>query len=520
MAHILVTETIADSGLQAMRDAGHDVHVRKNLSPEQLLDAIELADALVIRSSTKVTADVLNAGTRLKVIGRAGIGLDNVDVATATTRGVMVVNAPESNILSAAEHTIALLLAQARNIPQAHSALKLGKWERSKWEGVELQGKTLGVVGLGRVGGLVVPRAQAFGLRVLAYDPYIPEERARQLNVEQVSLDELMQQADFLCVHLPKTPETIGLIGEKQLAMAKPNLRVVNTARGGIIDEAALAKAVEKGQIAGAALDVFSEEPITASPLFELDSVVVTPHLGASTVEAQDKAGITIAEQVVLALNNDFVPFATNVPAREANEAVRPYINLAEQLGRILGCLVEGVPTKIDITYQGTLAEHDTRILNLSLLKGIFAVDSENVSYVNALTLSEERGIVISTTAQKETHDYVAAITVRSGVHGVSATLIGERKEPKIFMIDDHFVEVPPAPHMLVVRNDDRPGMIGVVGTSLGSAGVNIGDMALGRNAKGDTALILAAVDHQVPDEVVNKLRATEGVLDVRDIEL
>ncbi|MDQ1374939.1 MAG: D-3-phosphoglycerate dehydrogenase / 2-oxoglutarate reductase, partial [Actinomycetota bacterium] len=352
MARILVTEEIADTGLQALRDAGHDVDVRLGLSPDELLATIPGAAALIIRSATKVTAPVIEASDGLVVVGRAGIGLDNVDVAAATKRGVMVVNAPQSNILSAAEHTVALLLAVARNVPQAHAALKNGKWERSKWEGTELHGKTLGIVGLGRVGALVAQRASAFGMRLIAYDPFVSADRARQMGIDLLSLEDLVRQADIITIHLPKTPETLGLFGKDLLAQMKPDVRIVNTARGGIVDEDALADAIRSGQVAGAALDVFAEEPTTASPLFELDSVVVTPHLGASTREAQDKAGVTIAEQVQLALAGDFVPFAVNVAASEASETVRPFLTLAERLGRFFAELAAGLPGVIEIEYQ------------------------------------------------------------------------------------------------------------------------------------------------------------------------
>src|SRR5579871_476075 len=377
MGRILVTEELADRGLTTMERAGHEVLVRLGLSPDDLLREIADADALVIRSATKVTADVLAAASHLVVVGRAGIGLDNVDVTAATRRGVMVVNAPQSNILSAAEHTMALLLAQARNIPQAHASLKAGRWERSRWEGVELHGKTLGVIGLGRVGALVAQRALAFGMRLVAYDPYVSADRARQMGVELLELEEVVRQSDFLTVHLPKTAETVGLLGKDLLALGRPDLRVINTARGGIVDEAALAAAVAEGRIQGAALDVFAEEPTTSSPLFELDSVVVTPHLGASTKEAQDKAGVTIAEQVVLALGGEFVPFAVNVGAAEASETLRPYLPLAERLGRVFASLNGGLPRQLDIEYQGGLVDYDTRILTLSVLKGLFAAGTE-----------------------------------------------------------------------------------------------------------------------------------------------
>src|SRR3954451_941590 len=387
MARILVTEEIAEGGLDRLRSAGHEVDVQLGLDAAGLRSAIVGTHALIIRSATQVTADVLAAGADLVVVGRAGIGLDNVDVDAATRRGVMVGNAPQSNIISAAEHTMPLLLAQARNVPQAHAALTAGRWERSRWEGVELANKTLGIVGLGRIGKLVAQRALAFGMRIVAYDPYVSPERARQMSVEILPVDRLVEQADFLTVHLPKPPETIGLIGAELLSRAKPELRVINVARGGIVDEAALAEAVREGRIAGAALDVFSTEPMTESPLFGLPSVVVTPHLGASTREAQDKAGDTIAEMVQLALAGEFVPFAVNVRAAEASETVRPYLPLSERLGRLFASLAEGVPDTVEVAYEGQLADYDTRILTLSVLKGIFGgVSDQPVTFVNAPT--------------------------------------------------------------------------------------------------------------------------------------
>src|SRR4051795_503194 len=355
-SRVLVSEPLAERGLETMRSAGLDVDVQVGLTPEQLLDAIRGAHALVIRSATQVTAEVLDAGSELVVVGRAGIGLDNVDVAEATRRGVMVVNAPQSNILSAAEHTLALLLAQARNVPQAHAALVAGRWERSRWEGVELSDKVLGIIGLGRIGKLVAQRANAFGMRLIAYDPFVSPERARQIGVDLVDLDRLVETADFVTIHVAKTKETAGLIGKELLAKAKPGIRIINVARGGIVDEAALAEAIASGHVGGAALDVFAEEPTTDSPLFALPQVVVTPHLGASTREAQDKAGDTIAEQVGLALAGEFVPFAVNVSAAEASETVRPFLPLVERLGRIYVALNEGSPPQVEIEYQGELA--------------------------------------------------------------------------------------------------------------------------------------------------------------------
>ncbi|MGH9064000.1 MAG: phosphoglycerate dehydrogenase [Acidimicrobiales bacterium] len=519
MGRILVTEKLAERGLEAMAGAGHQVDVQLGLSPEQLVAAVAGAHAVVIRSATRVTEEVLAAGRDLVVVGRAGIGLDNVDVAAATRRGVMVVNAPQSNILSAAEHTMALLLAQARNVPQAHAALVAGKWERSRWEGVELHGKTLGVVGLGQVGALVAQRAQAFGMRLVAYDPYVAPERARHMGVELMELDEIVAEADFLTIHLPKTPETLGLIGKDLLSRAKPSLRIVNTARGGIVDEAALAEAVRAGQVAGAGLDVFAAEPTTTSPLFELDSVVVTPHLGASTVEAQDKAGVTIAEQVVLALAGEFVPFAVNVNAAEASDTVRPFLALAERLGRFLASLAGGLPDGLEIEYQGALAAADTRILTLSVLKGLFGAGTEEpVSYVNAPQLAAERGLEVRETTTATARDYVNLLTLRGGGHAVAGTLAGLAGEARIVMVEDHAVEVPPAEHMLVVHNDDRPGMIGVVGTALGEAGISISSMAVGPSARGNTALMILSTDRAVAAEVREQLSLAAGILAVHSV--
>ncbi len=516
MARVLVTEEIAESGLQALRDAGHEVDVQLGLSPDDLLKTVPGAAALIIRSATKVTAEVLAAGTQLQVVGRAGIGLDNVDTAEATKRGVMVVNAPQSNIVSAAEHAIALLLAQARNVPQASSALRDGRWERSKWEGVELFGKTLGIVGLGRIGALVAQRMAGFGMRLVAYDPYISADRAKQLGCDLLSLDEVMAESDFITVHLPKTPETMGLIGKELLAKAKPGIRIVNAARGGIVDEEALAEAVRNGQVQGAGLDVFATEPTTESPLFELDSVVVTPHLGASTAEAQDKAGITIAEQVQLALAGDFVPFAVNVNAAEPPEGVKPFLGLAESLGRMFSTVVEGNQNTIEVVYRGAIADLDTRILTLSVLKGYFSANSETpVSYVNAPQLAEERGLEIQESKGTVSRRYVSIILVRNGDKAIAGTLTGRGLEPRLVMVDGFDVEMRPAQNMVIIRNDDTPGMVGHVGTVLAEAGINIADMALGRAPEGETALMVLSTDTHVSEDVRRRIADSKGILGV-----
>ena len=523
MARVLVTEEIAASGLQELRNAGHEVDVQLGLSPAQLIDAVKGAHALIIRSATQVDAATLEAATDMVVVGRAGIGLDNVDVTKATELGVMVVNAPVSNILSAAEQTMALLLAQARNIPQAHSALKNGKWERSKWEGVELHGKTLGIIGLGKIGALVAQRANAFGMRLVAYDPYITEERARHMGIEALTLDELLAQSDFITIHLPKNKETMNLLNAESLKKTKQGVRIINVARGGIVNEADLADAIKSGHVQGAALDVFEKEPTTESPLFELPSVVVVPHLGASTVEAQDKAGVTIAEQVQLALAGDFVPFAVNVAAGEVSNMVRPFMGLAELLGRFIGGLLDGEPADLEVIYQGEIAGSGTKILTLCALKGLLvSTGHSSASFVNAPQMAADHQVTFSEMSTHESPEYVNVITVRSGQHAVSGSLmtVGTRVETRIVSVDGHGIEIAPAASMLVVSNNDRPGMIGLVGVALGEAGISITSMAVGPDHNTGTALMVMSTASPTPSSVIEKLRDTEGIDDIHLISL
>lgn len=512
-----MTERIAHGGLDRLRSAGHQVDVELDLS--KLPSAIKGAHALIIRSATQVDEELLGAADSLMVVGRAGIGLDNVDVEAATRRGVMVVNAPQSNIVSAAEHTMALMLAQARNIPQADAAMHAGRWERSRWEGVELVDKTLAIIGLGRIGKLVAERARAFGMRLIAFDPFVSEDRAREMGVRLVTLEAAVRDADFLTVHLPKNKETLGLINGALLAQAKPSLRVINVARGGIVNEADLAEAVRTGVIAGAALDVFEHEPMTESPLLGLDSIVVTPHLGASTREAQDKAGETIADMVQLALAGEFVPFAVNVNAAEASEGLRPYLPLAERLGRLFASLIGAFPSTLDVCAEGEIAGYDTRILRLAALKGFFsAIREDHVTYVNAPQLAREHGIEVREVNSATSTDYLNTVTLRGAGHSIRGTIAAHRSEERIVMIDGHSFDVPPAEHMLVVKNDDRPGVIGTVGTLLGDAGVNIADMDVGRATEAGTAVMVIVPTAIVGDEVIAQLRAAPGIISVDDL--
>jgi D-3-phosphoglycerate dehydrogenase len=523
---ILVTEPLSDAGLDLLR-RDFQVDVRHELATGGLGEAIAPYDALVVRSQTQVSADVIEAAENLKVIARAGIGVDNVDLEAATRRGVLVVNAPQSNIVSAAELTVALLLAQARNIPQAHRDLKGGRWDRSRWQGVEVQGKTLGVVGLGRVGALVAQRCAAFGMRVIAFDPYVPKERAKEMGVELMpTLEALLVQSDFLTIHLPMTPDTQGLIGERELGLVKEGIRIVNTARGGIVDEAALAKALEEGRVAGAALDVFAEEPTTESPLLAFEQVVATPHLGASTAEAQDKAGASVAEMVRLALQGEFVPYAVNVSAAaEVSETVRPFLPLAERLGALLTGLAAGAVQAVECQYLGRIGEVDTRALTLAVVKGVLrGVVHEPVSFVNAPIIARERGIGISEMRSSVSSDYVNLVAVRAetdaGEVSVAGTLVGKRNDQRILQVNGYDIEMGPAENMLFFEYEDRPGVIGKVGTILGEHDINIATMDVGRASRGGTALMGLTLDTPVGQDVIDEISAGIGGHSARFIVL
>ncbi len=521
---VLISEKVSGAGIERLREHV-DVDVRTDLTAEELADVIGDYDALVVRSGTRVDSDLLERAENLKVIGRAGIGLDNVDVDAATKQGVLVVNAPQSNVLSAAEHTMALLLAQARNVPQAHNALVGGSWERERWQGIELHGKTLGIVGLGRVGTLVAQRASAFGMRIVAFDPYIAPTRAAQMGVELVdTVEEICRRADFITIHLPKTSETVGIIGDHELELVRPWVRIVNTARGGLIDEDALLRGLESGRVGGASIDVFDGEPVTDHPLFGLPNVVVTPHLGASTAEAQDKVGLAIAEQLLLALRGDFVPYAVNVDVgSDIPEAVRSYLQLAERLGRVAVALTGAGIEGLRFEYHGGIAEHDTRALTLAGLKGAFsAVVHEPVTFVNAPLIAEERGITVEESKSSQSLDYVNLVEVRAEAKGetvsVAGVLVGKRDTERLVRVYGYDIDMAFADNMVFFRYEDRPGVVGIVGTLLGDSGVNIANMQVGRLTEGGEALMALAVDTPIPEPILARITEQARLRDARPV--
>ncbi|GAB3444817.1 phosphoglycerate dehydrogenase [Phycicoccus ginsengisoli] len=523
---VLIAEELSPATIDAL---GPDFEIRHvdGASREALLPALADADAVLIRSATKMDAEAIAAARNLKVIARAGVGLDNVDVPAATRAGVMVVNAPTSNITSAAELAVGLLLSTARNIAPANQALKAGAWKRSKYSGVELLDKKVGVVGFGRIGQLVAERLRGFGMEILAYDPYVSAQRAGQLGAQLVSLDELLEQSDFITVHLPKSPETLGLIGKEALTKVKPSVRVINAARGGIVDEEALAEALREGRVAGAGIDVFATEPTTESPLFEFESVVVTPHLGASTDEAQEKAGVAVAKSVRLALGGDLVPDAVNVDGGAVPEEVRPGIALVEKLGRIFTGLAGSVPVQLDVDVQGEITEHDVSIWKLAALKGLFAdVTEDPVTYVNAPLLAEQRGCEVRLRTDPVSSDFRNVTTLRGTLAdgstvSVAGTLTGPRLTEKIVGVNGFDLEVALADHLAFFTYVDRPGVIGTVGRLLGDAQVNIASMQVARKEQGGSALVTLTVDTKVPGDVLDAIASEVGaevtVVDLAD---
>jgi D-3-phosphoglycerate dehydrogenase len=523
---VLIAEELSAATLDAL---GPDFEVRNcdGANRAELLAALGAGvDAVLIRSATKMDAEAIAAAKGLKVIARAGVGLDNVDIPAATAAGVMVVNAPTSNIVSAAELAISLLLASARFISPAHAALKAGKWARSKYTGAELFEKTLGVVGFGRIGQLVAHRMQAFGMNVIAYDPYLQPAKAAQLGVELVELDDLLKRSDFITIHLPKTKETANLIGVEALKKVKKEVRIINAARGGVLDEAALYDAITEGRVAGAGLDVYVTEPCTDSPLFQLDQVVATPHLGASTDEAQERAGIAVAVSVRKALAGELVPDAVNVKGGAIHDEIRPSLPLVEKMAQIATAIAGETPVSMDITVKGDISGHDSSVLAISALKGaLVASGCEDVTYVNAPGLASERGVTSSVTTTPESHEYRSMISLHAALSNgksikVDGTLMGIRKVEKIIAVDGFDLDLPPAENLLFLRYADKPGVVGAVGNALGTAKINIAGMQVARESAGGSALMALTVDSPVSDAVAETVKKETGAELVRSVTL
>jgi D-3-phosphoglycerate dehydrogenase len=522
---VLIAEELSPATVDAL---GPDFEIRNVDGTDRpaLLSALSDANAILVRSATKVDAEAIAAAPHLQVIARAGVGLDNVDIKAATAAGVMVVNAPTSNIISAAELTIGHILSLARHIPAAHASLAAGAWKRSAYTGVELFEKTVGIIGLGRIGALITARLQAFGVQVIAYDPYVTPARAQQLGVELVSLEDLLRRSDFITIHMPKTPETLGMISDEQLALMKPTAFIVNVARGGLIDEDALARALRAGTIAGAGLDVFVSEPPKDDALTSLPNVIVTPHLGASTDEAQEKAGVSVAKSVRLALGGELVPDAVNVAGGVIDPYVRPGIPLMEKLGQVFASLAGSSLTSIDVEVRGELAGYDVSVLKLAALKGIFTnIVSESVSYVNAPLLAEQRGVSVRLITDTDSPEYRNVLSIRGAQSdgpavSVSGTLTGPKQIEKLVEIDGYDVEVPLERHHIAMVYTDRPGIVAVYGKSFGEAGINIASMQIARRAAGGQALSVLTVDSPVPAEILAEVGAAIDAESLREIDI
>lgn len=525
---IFVADDVKESGLEPLVTAGFTVTKRAGLKGDELTEAVRDCDGLIVRSETKVTAELMDAAGRLRAVGRAGVGVDNIDVAGATTRGIVVMNAPDGNTITTAEHTIAMLVALARRVPQASASLKAGRWERKRFVGTELQGKTLGIVGLGRIGRVVAQRAQGFGMRIVAHDPFVAPEQARDLELETAPLEEVFARSDFLTIHTPLTPETRGLVGARAFAQMKQGVRIINCARGGLVDEAALLAAIKSGKVAGAALDVFEEEPPPPDhPLLALDEVIATPHLGASTTEAQEGVAFTVAEQMRDYLLTGALRGAVNVPALGTQElnVLQPYIALAESLGRFQAQFIDEAPVREALLeYAGEMAEIDAAPVTRAFIAGLLRNMSARVNVVNAFLIAEERGITVTTSYKRAVGAAAPAISTRvvttSVEQTVAGTLFGPGGEGRITLIDGFRLEAIPRGHMLVTRNRDVPGVIGHIGTVLGQHHVNISRFHLGRRERGGEAMAVIETDAPLTDAALDELRSFGPVISARQIEL
>ncbi|ACI99183.1 phosphoglycerate dehydrogenase [Rhodospirillum centenum] len=518
MPKVLISDSLSPRAVEIFKERGIEVDVKTGLKPDELKAIIGGYDGLAIRSSTKVTKDVLAVATNLRVVGRAGIGVDNVDVPAATARGVVVMNTPFGNSITTAEHAIAMMMALARDIPEANASTHAGKWEKNRFMGVELYGKTLGVIGCGNIGSIVADRALGLKMKVVAFDPFLSPERAQDLGVEKVELDELLRRADFITLHTPLTNETRAILNRDSLARTKKGVRIINCARGGLIVEEDLKAAIESGHVAGAALDVFAEEPAKQNGLFGMERVICTPHLGASTTEAQENVALQVAEQMADYLVSGAVVNALNMPSVSAEDAprLRPYMKLAEQLGSFAGQITETGLKAVTVEFEGQVAELNTRPLTAVVLKGLLAPLMESVNMVNAPVIAREREIKVSETKRQDAGDYQTLIRVIVSTEARTRTLAGTLfggDKPRLVEIEDVPIEAEVTPNMLFIRNEDKPGFIGKLGTALGDAGVNIATFHLGRTAAGETAIALVCVDQPLGDDLVERIRALPSVV-------
>ena len=521
---VLVSDSLSEKGIEIL-EKGAEVDVRTGMSPEELKACIGEYDALVVRSQTQVTEDVIKAAENLKIIGRAGVGVDNIDVEAATQQGIIVINAPEGNMISAAEHTIAMMMAMSRNIPQANQSMRAGKWDRKLFMGVEVRGKTLGVVGLGRIGTEVAKRAQGMEMNIMAYDPFISEERAADLGVKLTTVEDIVLNADYITVHTPLTKDTRDLIAKEEFEKAKPGVRIINCARGGIINEKALAEAVASGKVAAAAIDVFTSEPPTGSPLLEQDNIIVTPHLGASTKEAQVNVAVDVAEQIINFNQGLPVKNAINMPyvKPEIMKVLQPYLPLAEKIGKLAAQLMEEKYEGIEVSYSGEIADWDTGPVTVAALKGLleFAMGS-SVNYVNAPVIAKERKIKVVESKSKTTESYSNLIMVnifnKGKVKTVGGTMVGTN--PRIVPIDEFSIDVLPLGHMIIALHEDHPNIIGPCCIVLGNHDINIAGMQVGRIKAGGTAIMALNVDSEVNEDILNEIRAVKGILNAKMVYL
>ena len=523
---VLISDNLSTRGVEILKKAGLEVEFRSKTSAEEIEKMIGDYDALIIRSATKVTAALLEKAVKLKVVGRAGSGLDNVDIPAANKKGVVVMNTPGGNTVTTAEHTLGMIFACARMIPQAYASMKAGKWEKKKFEGVELYEKTLGIVGLGAIGGVLANRCTALGMKVLAYDPFISTEKAKQLGIELADLETIWKRADFVTIHTPKTKETANLINKDTIARMKDGVRIINCARGGIVNEQDLFEALKSGKVAGAAFDVFEKEPPENHPLLTLDNFIATPHLGASTKEAQENVATAVAEQIVDYLIAGTVRNAVNVPSVPADQlpSLAPYILLAELMGLFTAQITEGGLSQVSVEYSGEVSALKLEPVTLAALKGLLTPTlQENVNYVNAPFLAKDRGIEVKVSQSKDAREYTSIITLRVRTGGTETAVIGtlnSKKEPRIVQVNEFPMEAVPAGDMLVLMNNDKPGVIGGIGITLGKNGINISRMQFGRESEGGRAMSVVSVDSTIPDKVMDEIRKLPNVLSVKQIRI